>query len=790
MASSRRTYDTDVITLRTVFAKSVVNSNIPALRVLTADGAGGTYWAIPSSLGQNPSFNEIITSAGTYTADLSYNRFRLLAGEGIGMVNGPAGSNQTTLFGKAFNTVDVSGGNSFYSFTNNTLTPFIRVATTGAIQARADPTTNTLFIDGPVSNPYIVSTGQYGFYQIKVTPQTSTITSTVEGFNGDFITANSPSTLLRMLGYNDIKLSTNVTTNSIFFTISTFTSKGYLDISAAAFSAYPSTLSTVSSLYVQQSVYSSTVASLSSGNGITFSTLQSSINGLAMSTGDQFYILSGLIAQRAYINQLNSDINTVNLNMLSTVGGLGTAGYISTPGGGGGITTQNLLSTVGGLGTAGYLSTSSATPNAAFLSSFTFSTGSVAASSIVTSSLLNYGTLSTHSLVVYGASTLRVTGLSYFENILSSYSVFTPTLGLLDATSGAPVFMTANNGTISFNGSGGNGGIIDTQIASTLRYSSAFSSIKFGFNAGYTGQSNNAIAIGNNAGSNAQRELAIAIGANTGCNSQGYGSIGLGSLTGWTGQGDGAVAVGLRAGSEVQSSNAVAIGLSSGLYYQGFNSIAIGANAGLSNQAPSSIVLSAMGDALNATTQGFFVAPVRTLFDSYEYTLGYNSTTKEVGMINNPVIPRFASVSPFSNGIVISKNYTQVLDTAPSYIWNFGPGYSTDGGSNYRLFVSWSAPDVTVNLRWYFTLSNKTQGVQYFGVTYSNTRPHTALAIEGGGSDFYCSGSYMDIMNQMTMSNGDSFCPLLYMRTSNTNETPSGLDSKLTFSLEVARSNF
>jgi hypothetical protein len=702
MASSRRTYDTDVITLRTVFAKSLVNSNIPALRVLTADGAGGTYWAIPSSLGQNPSFNEIITSAGTYTADLSYNRFRLLAGEGIGMVNGPAGSNQTTLFGKAFNTVDVSGANSFYSFTNNTVTPYIRFATTGAIQARTDPTTNTLFIDGPVSNPYIVSTGQYGFYQIKVTPAASTITSTVQGFAGDFITANSPSTLLRMLGYNDIQLSTNVTTNSIFFTISTFTSKGYLDISAAAFSAYPSTLSTVSSLYVQQSVYSSTVASLSSGNGITFSTLQSSINGLAMSTGDQFYILSGLIAQRAYINQLNSDINTVNLNNLSTVAGLGQI-YISTSGGGGG----------GGSGSV------------PFLSSFIVSTGSFEASSITTSSLLNYGTLSTHSLVVYGASTLRVQGLSYFENILSSYSVLTPSLGILDATSGNPIFITANNGTISFNGSGGNGGILDTQIASTLQYSSEFSSIKLGYNAGYTGQSNNAIAIGNRAGSNGQGE----------------------------------------------------------------NSIAIGANAGSNNQSPSSIILSAMGDALNATTEGFFVGPVRTLFTSYDYALGYNSTSKEVGMID-VYLPRFNIQCIFnSNGGEIGGggNFNQVLALS-NFTWTSAAGIGTP--SNYRVHISWVLPGISENALWYFAFSNVTQGTFYYGSTYNQTSYSTALTVQTSGLvGYYLASSYTDIFTNMSFVSGDTFQPLLYMGTQSSNmiNSPAG---KVSFSIEFARSNF
>lgn len=349
MASSRRTYDTDVITLRTVFAKNALNSNIPALRVLTADGAGATYWAIPSSLGQNPAFNEIITSAATYTADLSYNRFRLLAGEGIGMTNGSPGSNQTTLYSKAFTTVDVSGDNSFYAFTSNTVTPYINFATTGPIQVRSDPATNTLFIDGP----YSVSTGQFCFTQLKVTPKASTITSSVTTWGGDFITANTPSTLFRFIGYNDIQLSTNVTTNSVFFTISTFTSKGYLDISANAYGAYPSSISTVSSLYTSLNLFNSTVQSISSAGGFNFSSVVSSINALAMSTGETFYTLTGLINARATIVQLNSAISNVNSNiqstMISTVGGLGTAGYLSTSGGVFTGTFANVInSTLGG----------------------------------------------------------------------------------------------------------------------------------------------------------------------------------------------------------------------------------------------------------------------------------------------------------------------------------------------------------------------------------------------------------------------------------------------------------
>jgi hypothetical protein len=348
MASSRRTYDTDSITLRTVFAKNPGNSNVPALRVLTADGLGGTYWAIPSSLGLNPSFNEIITSAATYTADLSYNKFRLLAGENIGMVDGPLGSNQTTLFAKAFNQIDVSGGNIVAAFSNNRLDSSVIFAGENGVVVRADPATNTLFFGGATSSNTTISTGIYGFNQFKVTPVASTITSAVLNWDGDFITSSSPSSIFRLIGINDIQLSTNVTTNSVFFTISTFTSKGYLDISNAAFSAYPSSLSTVSSLYVQSSLFGSTFASLSTSSGVNVSSIYSTINGAAMSTGFEILLLQGLVNARATIVQLNTEIANVNLNMRSTVTGLGSIGYIST---------AHLRSTVGGLGTANYIST-------------------------------------------------------------------------------------------------------------------------------------------------------------------------------------------------------------------------------------------------------------------------------------------------------------------------------------------------------------------------------------------------------------------------------------------------
>lgn len=833
MASSRKTYDTDVITLRTVFAKNVVNSNIPALRVLTADGAGGTYWAIPSSLGVNPSFNEIITSAATYTADLSYNRFRLFAGEGIGMVNGTAGSNQTTIFGKAFNTVDVSGENSFYAFTSNTLTPNIRVATTGAIQARADPTTNTLFIDGPVSNPYIVSTGQYGFYQMKVIPQTSTVTSSIQGWSGDFITASSPSTTLNLLGYNDIKLSTNITTNSIYFSISTFTSEGYLNISTAAFTAYPNSISTVSSLYTPLDIFASTVVSLSSYTGFSFSSVVSSIDALAMSTGAEFYLLTGLINARATIIQLNSEINTVNNNIKSTVEGLGSAGYISTPGGGGGITTGNLLSTVGGLGSAGYISTAGGGITTANLLSTVQGLGSAGYIStpgggggITTTNLLSTveglataGYVSSFSL----RSTVAGLGTAGYLSTLSLQSSLVSTVFGFDRNILAPSLISTVKGLGSSDyisslslqsslvstvrGLGTNPGtILDSQIASTLQYSPYFSSVKLGYRAGFTTQGNNAIAIGNIAGSNTQGSdsiaigrsagqnsqgtLATAIGVGAGSNGQGFGATAIGFLSGYTAQGANAVGLGYYAGNEQQGANAVAIGLYSGWSNQGINSVAIGKNAGRENQGFSSIVISALGDPLNASTEGFFVAPLRTLFNTYDYTLGYNSTTREVGMISNSVIPRFDSCpfSPLTN--FDPSRFTNMLDTTCNYTWTFGPGASLDGGSNYRVNVSFGLTGVNEDILCYFRISNVTQATTYTTATYGPTNNiyFTSLMILNSGTN-YVSGSFTDIIQTATFNYGDTFQPQLMMKTASYNSNV-GLGSKVTFTMELAKSGF
>jgi hypothetical protein len=305
MASSRRTYDTDFITLRTVYAKNADNSTIPALRALTADGKGGTTWLQPSSFATNPSFNKIITTGGTYTADLSFNTFRLFAGQGVGMVNGPAGLNQTYIYSKAFNQFDISGGDSLLSFSNNILTPHIKFATgnNSYIQLRTDSDTNTIFIDGPMTQT--ISTGYYGFNKFVIIPTVSTIQSDLSSYPRKTLFADSQSTQITFAGVGDLLLSTNYSTNQVFFSVSSFTAAGYLALSGETFSMYNRIVSTISSGFVTVPQFSTGAISLSTNSFSNASSVQSSIYGISTFFAAEFAILTGLINARATIVQLD-----------------------------------------------------------------------------------------------------------------------------------------------------------------------------------------------------------------------------------------------------------------------------------------------------------------------------------------------------------------------------------------------------------------------------------------------------------------------------------------------------
>lgn len=156
------------------------------------------------------------------------------------------------------------------------------------------------------------------------------------------------------------------------------------------------------------------------------------------------------------------------------------------------------------------------------------------------------------------------------------------------------------------------------------------SAVAIGNNAGQTSQKGGGVAIGSSAGNSNQDFSAVAIGENAGETTQSIGAIAIGVQSGRTTQGVGSIAVGNSAGTTSQGNGAVAIGISAGQTSQGANSIAIGSSAGQTSQTAGSICLNASGAALNPTTAGLYIDPIRNLTGNQNQQLQYNPTTHEV----------------------------------------------------------------------------------------------------------------------------------------------------------------
>ena len=240
MASSRKTYDTEIITVRQVNAYNTNNSLIPALNVLTSDGAGGTFWAIPSTLGVSPAINTLVVDNVPLTSDLSQNQISILTGPGLGSYADNL-TKTATFFSKGFTRFDVSGGNTINAYSNSIVSPTVKFVGSNGISISSDPVLGFLYFNG---QNLAISTGIYGYSQINVTSNTADPSGNL------YLTAQSPSTVLNVKGTGDIILTANVESNVFTIGISSFNSQEYLNISSIAYNSYGSTLSTVSSLFI------------------------------------------------------------------------------------------------------------------------------------------------------------------------------------------------------------------------------------------------------------------------------------------------------------------------------------------------------------------------------------------------------------------------------------------------------------------------------------------------------------------------------------------------------------
>lgn len=267
MASFKRTYDTDLLTIRKVFAYNNDSSVIQGQRVLTADGNGGTYWAIPETLGTIPAFNSIVlNNSNVINAIGASNCLSVATNAGLGL---SYIGNTLYAYNKGFTTIDISGGNTLQGYSNFTETPSVKLVGRNGIQIQSNPDTNTVTFTGI---PTEIASGVYAFNQIEVT------SNAVNPIQKTTLTAEAPTTMLKMEGLGDIYFTANATTNKIQVGISTFTSSEYLGISTVVASLYGDTLSTASTFFVLQDTYAQGTSTLSTGIGVGLSNLSTSLS--------------------------------------------------------------------------------------------------------------------------------------------------------------------------------------------------------------------------------------------------------------------------------------------------------------------------------------------------------------------------------------------------------------------------------------------------------------------------------------------------------------------------------
>ena len=273
--SIQNVVDTSLLFVKQINARNPDGSLIAAQKVLTSDGAGGTYWASPAGFTAAPSVNGMTFDGVPLVADSSNNYFRFLSGSGIGTTVDTA-AKTVNIFSKSFQTIDVSGGNTIRS---SSASPTLRLVGEGGIQLSSDPVVNTIYIRGAGDAARLeggaagaggaggAATGSVAnaYSQINVISNVRTIVpGAVDSANTSVLTASNASERLTVAGVGDVLLSTNVTRNAYFISISSFTSKGWHDLSGVAYGTLSSAMSTVSSLFTNTTQLQSTTASLAS----------------------------------------------------------------------------------------------------------------------------------------------------------------------------------------------------------------------------------------------------------------------------------------------------------------------------------------------------------------------------------------------------------------------------------------------------------------------------------------------------------------------------------------------
>lgn len=398
-ASSRRTLDVDVITLRQVFIRGSNNSNIPSSAVLVSDGVGGTYWSLISSVGTYPSFNRIIIDSNSYSASTTATSFTFLAGPGIGYSDGGPGKNTSYIYAKSFQNLEVPGISTLTAFTDGRVTSNLTFSSLGGLHLSTDTTSNILWFNAGLKNIAMFSNSP----SIALDPTQKKI-----------FPINLQNSTFQLVGIDDIQLNTDTSTNTIYFGISTFTSEGYLALSTQAYSLPSTFLGTASTFLVSKLDFSTGVQSLSTSLESSIQFYVNAISTTNVSTLSTFSSVTGITLSTLSTNSYfsYSTLSTQTFQSISTLSSYFYAVNQSTISS---FIYQNLASTTAGWST---LFQSSLGPFFSTLSSFQGGVSTLELLSVSEFFLSSVNTLSS-AVNVDSLSTMSTTMTSSFTSLFA-----------------------------------------------------------------------------------------------------------------------------------------------------------------------------------------------------------------------------------------------------------------------------------------------------------------------------------------------------------------------------------
>ena len=311
MASFQKSLDLDSLTVNQIFTSGNNNTNsvLPAYRVLTTDGLGGTSWMTLSTLQGGGAFTRINTTSAVFIADASATTFSIYDGENAGLSADPTAPNTVYMYAKAFGTIALPDGNTInsYNVQQNVITSNLTYLGTGGITIRGNPQNQTITFDG--ANLISSAAGVYTFNQIAVYSNVSSGQTDISTSPFIYLQANSPSTTLKLVGSDPIILTTDYENNAIYISVSSINS------------VIISTILGNQEVILNNKIVNADLSTLSTTYGSLVNTLtfETAISTVSTSSGTGLNIYSTSVGS---IQTLQKGISSVSLidtqNLLST----------------------------------------------------------------------------------------------------------------------------------------------------------------------------------------------------------------------------------------------------------------------------------------------------------------------------------------------------------------------------------------------------------------------------------------------------------------------------------------